>query len=120
VSHTEARPAAVADSGRPLRIAGLATAGAGVAALAAGAVFGLQARSKGDSVSTANRFDPNADSAGRRAQTLQYVFYGIGGAAVATGAVLFYFGIDRSDERAALAPVVTPGGFALVARGRFQ
>jgi tetratricopeptide (TPR) repeat protein len=119
VEARRAPPPPPSDSGRSLRIAGLASAGVGAAAVVTGLVFGLQARSKSDSVSKATRFDPDADSAGRSAQTLQYVFYGIGGAAIATGAVLYYFGMDQREQRVSVAPTVTPAGFGLVARGAF-
>jgi tetratricopeptide (TPR) repeat protein len=115
---TSAPPAPV-DQGRNLRIGGLVVAGVGVAAVATGLVFGLQAKSKGESVSSAGRFDPDADSAGRRAQTLQWVFYGVGVAALAAGATTYYFGLDSGDGRVSLAPAVSPDGLGATVRGGF-
>jgi hypothetical protein len=102
-------------------VAGLAVGGAGLAAVVTGAVFGLQARAKGDSVSGAKVFDPAADQAGHRAQTLQYVFYGVGAAALAAGGILYYLGLDRGpgDAGVALAPTFTSRSAGVALGGRF-
>lgn len=64
---------------------------------------------------------------GKRFQTLQYVAYGVGGALLATSAVLFYnayFSGDGSDEarapsRLAVVPVFSPDGAGFSAALRF-
>ena len=56
--------------GRSLRVTGLAIAGAGAAIAGAGLVFGLLARSKGESDQNALTFDPGAASTGQRYETL--------------------------------------------------
>lgn len=120
-TRTAAPAAAEADAGagRSLRIAGLSVGAFGLTAVAAGVAFGLKAQSQGDDVSSAARFDPDADSAGRRAQTLQWVFYGAGAAALVTGAVLYYVGHDARDGRVAVAPTASTDGFGAVLTGAF-
>lgn len=113
VTTTPAEPAAQSPGkGRGLRIGGIATAAAGGACIVTGIVFGAMASSKSDSVASATAFDPGADSAGRRDATLQWVFYGVGAAAVGAGAVLYYLGwrADAAESRVALLPSWAPGG----------
>ena len=109
------------ERGRTLRIAGIATAAGGGASLVAGVIFGAMASSKGDSVGSAAQFNPDDDSAGHRDATLQWVFYGIGAAAVVGGAALYYFGWSAAsaDARVALLPSFEPGGASAVLRMTF-
>lgn len=95
-SPTDAAPSA--DHPRALRIAGIATAAVGVAALAGGLVMGLRARSLSDEI-TADASDPinptysrSKYDSGQRAETLQWVGYGVGGAALLGGGLLYYLG----------------------------
>jgi len=109
------------ERGRTLRIAGIATAAGGGASLVAGVIFGAMASSKGDSVGSAAQFNPDDDSAGHRDATLQWVFYGIGAAAVVGGAALYYFGWSAAsaDARVAVLPSFEPGGASAVLRMTF-
>ena len=109
------------DRGRTLRIAGVATAAVGGASVVVGAVFGSMASSKGNSVGSAGMFNPDDDSAGRRDATLQWVFYGVGAAAVIGGAALYYLGwrADSADARVALFPSLQPGAAGASLRLRF-
>jgi hypothetical protein len=106
-------PAAPAASG--YRVAALACAAVGAAGLATGLGFGLATRSKERSVQTrADGALTGLDQAelagdlraGRRYQTLQWVGYAAGAAALATGAVLWLVADARarreSPPRAAL------------------
>jgi serine/threonine-protein kinase len=103
-----------ADSLRPV---GIVLAAAGVASVGVGIYFGVHARSLEDKVTAAPRFDPSDDSAGRTAHTLQFVMYGIGAAAIAGGAVLYYLGLG-SRHRVALLPGLAPRAAGAMVRIR--
>jgi len=107
---------AAPERGRAWRTAGIATAAAGAGFLGGGLLFGLSARSASADVS--HQYDASQDSAGRRDETLQWIGYGVGAAAIATGAWLFFHGraLD-SSEAPALQAGVLPG--RLFVEGRF-
>jgi tetratricopeptide (TPR) repeat protein len=107
--------------GRNLRIAGLVTGSVGAGAVIAGAIFGLRARSLSSHVAKADTFNRSDDSAGQRAETLQWVFYGVGAGAVVTGGVLYFLGMSSSSSASSvsLSPMVGPGGAGLSAMGVF-
>ncbi len=99
-----------------VRIAGWVTAGAGVALLATGVVFGLKAKAARDDLAAAGTWDPGLYDSGRAANRNMFIFLGAGAAAVATGAVLTFVVGRPADERAVtVAPA--PGG--LLVQGRF-
>jgi hypothetical protein len=112
------------------RTIGIVTAGAGVVLLGVFGVFEAKAASKdSDSKAAAVSPDPTVqattgslyDSA-KSAQTIGYVMGGVGLAAVATGAVLFFTSGAPSTEKAAslrFAPRVGPGSGGLDVIGTF-
>lgn len=63
----------------------------------------------------------DVEQAGGRFETLQFVFYGVGAAALATGAVLFF--LEGSDEAPAtgswISPLITEDGVGASVGGRF-
>ena len=75
-----------------------------------GIVFSARAASASDDVTGAAVFDPGRDSSGKSAATAQWVFYGIGIAAVAAGATLYYLGYRRTaaEPRLSLVPQLAP------------
>lgn len=80
------------------QVAGVAMAGGGVLLVATGLYFGHKASSLGDEVTSACGtgcdwavFGPK-DADGRSAQTKQYIFGGLGVAAILGGAVLYWLG----------------------------
>ena len=87
-----------ASDGRSFRVAGIATAAGGVALIAVGIGFGAAAQSAADEV--AKKYNSSTDSAGKRDATLQWVGYGIGAAAVATGVLLYVHGRQPDGEHA--------------------
>jgi tetratricopeptide (TPR) repeat protein len=106
--------------GSGLRAAGLVTAGAGVVVVGVGLVFGLKAKSDSDSVSQAPRFDASKYDSGRRAESIQWICYGVGGAALVTGGILYLVGQNSSGgEKTSLAPTFSAHGAALTLRGAF-
>jgi tetratricopeptide (TPR) repeat protein len=113
-----ARPAA----GRGLRVAGVVTGAVGLLGIGGGVYFGLRARSLSDSVSNASRYSPADAQSGKNAAALQWVCYGAGGAALATGALLYWRGRTQGRERPpsfSLAPLVAPNTVGLASAGAF-
>jgi len=116
-------PPAPADSGggSTLRIAGIATAGVGVALFATGIYFGLKAKSISDEVDGLHdHWDQNLYDSGQSAQRNMYLFAGAGAVAIAGGAVM-YFVLGKKDEGPAISvrPSVSPAAGVLVLSGQF-
>jgi len=113
----------VRDDGRGLRIAGIATAGAGLAPIGLGVFFGLKAKRISDEIDRASTVDPDRYAEGEAAERNMFIAYGIGASAIVTGGILYYLG-HRAAESATepsitFAPSVTPTGIAFGAVGRF-
>jgi len=116
-------PAAAAEHpSSGLRTAGIVTAAVGLAVLGGGLAFNLEANS------LTNELNQNwdRDKASRRDtyQTLTWVGYGVGAAALVTGATLMIVGWDsgksgRAAPAVSLAPVLFPGFAALSLRGSY-
>ena len=115
--------------GRGMRIAGMAAAGAGAVSLGVGVVFGLKARSISDEISSHDEGPWPQDlldrqPEGRRAERIMFIATGMGVAAVAAGAVLYYLGHSaasdaESGSRLEAAALVTGDSFGLAVGGRF-
>jgi hypothetical protein len=119
---TDTTGAAAPSPGRGLRIAGIACGGAGIVSIGVGAIFSLRARSLSNKVSGAPTFNPSDDSAGQRAETLQWVFYGVGAGVAAAGGVLYYLGLRAAratPPSVSLGPIVGPGSAGVSAMGVF-
>ncbi|MDQ3339446.1 MAG: hypothetical protein M4D80_30135 [Myxococcota bacterium] len=104
--------------GKGKRVAGYAVGGAGIVLVATGVYFGAKARRLGDEVSDECRdgcdwnLVKDKDAEGKSAETTQYVLYGVGLAAIATGGVLWWMGNkDASSSNVAVTP--THGGAAV-------
>jgi tetratricopeptide (TPR) repeat protein len=89
--------------GRTLRIAGLATGGAGVAALGGAVAFALRGRSLSAEQDDADAYDPDLVARGEAANRNAIICAAIGGAALATGGVLYYLGARRGSEATVVA-----------------
>jgi hypothetical protein len=98
IATTPAGGPAPGGDGRGWRIAGIATGAAGVAFIAVGIAFGAAASNAADSVS--QRYSASTESDGKRDVTLQWVGYGVGGAALATGALLYLHGLPPASRNA--------------------
>ena len=106
--------------GSTLRMAAWTTGGVGVAALMAGIYFSVRTHSLNNKVTSEMTFDPSDDSAGHQAETLQFVMYGVGAAAVATAGVLYYYGSRHHEPPSlALVPAVGPRQSGAVLTVRF-
>src|SRR5262249_21574500 len=104
-------------SGKKERIAGLVVGAAGLGALGAGIGLGvaaLDAQNKLSQLATAmgNWSPTQADlfTNGQRDAAVATALYAVGGAAVATGVILYAVGVKKDRARFALAPL--PGGGA--------
>jgi hypothetical protein len=127
VAGVTTNPVATEGRGRPkLRTAGLVLGGMGALALGTGTVFGMRVRSANQDLDAEER-KSSPDAAyykrrldeGERAESRQFVFLGIGGAALAAGAVCYFFGLARrAPAELALVPWSGPGvtGATLQAR----
>ena len=108
--------------GRGLRIAGLVLGGIGVASVGTAIYYYTRARSYSDKVSGQPVANPSDLSAGRHAETMQWVFYGAGAAAFATGTLLYVLGWQPSEGGravAGVAPLMGPGVAGISAQGAF-
>jgi len=123
-----APPPPATNAGRGLRIAGIACGVLGLASVGTGIYFYAQARSYSDKVSKQKPPDPADQDAGKQAETMQWVFYSIGGAAIATGTVLYILGSRAADATSAsaagtgvatIAPMFGPGLAGILAQGAF-
>jgi hypothetical protein len=105
------------DPGSKFRIAGYATAGAGAVLMLLGVYEYTVAKSASDDVEAAARankaFDPDVEDRGKSAETMQWVFHGLGLLAVGAGVGLFFYGqhltaAETTTWRVSLAPAITP------------
>ena len=107
-------------SGRGLRIAGIACGAAGLASVGIGIYYYTRARSLSDSVNNSQHPKASDDQAGRDAQTMQWVFYGIGAGALAACTVLYLLGWPPKEPgRTVAAPIMGPGLVGISAQGAF-
>ncbi len=110
-------------AGRSKRIAGLATAAAGVAAIGVAVGFSVLAKQASDKLThgtPGSTYDFALDRQGRTDQNVAIALYCVGGAAVAAGAVVWALGYRESGRRRfVLAPMITPNQAGALARVRF-
>jgi drug/metabolite transporter (DMT)-like permease len=112
----------VPSEGHGLRIAGISCGVAGMASIATGAYFYTRARSYSDKVSNQSTPNPSDASAGKNAETMQWVLYSAGGAALATGVLLYALGWPNEESHrpvAKFAPILGHGLAGLSAQGAF-
>lgn len=121
-AQADERNAIEARRARKYRLAGIASAGAGVLLSAVGAVFHGKAASKEDDIAAAQgEWSTALDQAvtdGEAAERNALIFYGTGGLAIATGAGLYLMGHflrPREQERVlTIAPAASPGSAGVV------
>lgn len=104
------------------RIAGLVLGGVGLAGIGGGVFFGLKAKGLSDDLSEPGApFDPDKVSQGEAAERNMFICYGVGGALVIAGAVLFIIGAPHSDagDELAFTPAVGPDLTGIVIAGGF-
>jgi tetratricopeptide (TPR) repeat protein len=123
------QPPAVDDEpGRGKRRLGMVLAGSGAILIAAGAYFALDARSAGDQVANAYQHGGDwktigpIDERGQRSSEMAAGLFIAGGAAVATGVVLYLFGRHDAIEAGQPPPITiasSPRGTVVEAAWRF-
>jgi hypothetical protein len=111
------------DEGHTLRLSGYAAGAAGIVALGVGGLYGLRARRLSDELSTPGApYDTGKFEDGQSAERMMIVFYGVGGALLAGGAILYVLG-DRADRRSlgegGLSAQVAPGSVSVSWSGSF-
>jgi hypothetical protein len=108
-------------SGSGLRTAGIITASVGGAALISGLIFNLKANSMISDMQKLDGYSSSKASDRDSYVTLGWIGYGVGAACVATGAILYYFGLRStpSSGSVALVPAPGPGQFGALLKGAF-
>jgi tetratricopeptide (TPR) repeat protein len=107
---------------RHLRLAAMACGAVGLVAVGTGIYYWRRASSLSDSANQTAVYKQSYYDDGKRAETMQWVFYGAGAAAVAAGAGLFVYSkwfVAPKNAHVSLAPVVAPGTTGLAATGAF-
>ncbi len=121
VAHESAPPpppaVAVVDTGKPMRLAGIVTAGVGVAGLALGIAFAALSKQAGDDAyhPKSGIYDHDADLRQTTYRNADIACFVVGGAAVVVGTTMWLLGHKRgaASARAALSPASSAGGFAV-------
>jgi tetratricopeptide (TPR) repeat protein len=107
---------------RKLRVAALVCGAVGLASVGTGVYYWTRARSLSDSADQTTVYNKSYYDDGKRAQTMQWIFYGAGAAALATSAGLFAYGqwfLSPAKTSVSLAPMAAPGTAGLAAVGTF-
>lgn len=115
-------------AGGGARVAGWVLMGIGTAALAAGAVSGLQARSIAGDLSRTDNFEPwtpedlARDEEGRAAGQRAVIFAGVGGVAIVAGLIAYLSGrsaLKRQRRALMWSPSARDGQFGVTLSGAF-
>jgi tetratricopeptide (TPR) repeat protein len=125
-ARTEATAAATPDTTagtrRNLRLAAVVCGAVGLASVGTGVYYWTRARSLSDSANQTTVYTKSYYDDGKRAQTMQWIFFGAGAAALATSAGLFAYGqwfLTPTKASVSLAPMAAPGTAGLSAVGTF-
>lgn len=102
-------PPETSSDGHGQRVAAVTVGAIGIAAVGAGIYFSYLTHSLENSVATAPTFNPNDDSSGHTAHTMQFVMYGAGAAALVTAVILYVVAPGGHEQpTVALAPAIGP------------
>ncbi len=125
---TPPAPAPHEGGGKGLEYAGLGIGAAGAIGLGVGIYYGIQAKNISDQITNHKISDPwpanikQMEADGKSDQNMQIAFMVGGGAALATGVILYFVGrshASSSEEHVSLAPVVTPSSVGLSLGGSY-
>ena len=101
--------------GKALRVTGIVFAAVGVAAIGTGVGLALKSQSLSTTDYSRSREDERSSL-----KTWGLVSYGVGAAAIATGAILYIVGWPSEPASSvAFLPIVAPDGASVLFRGRF-
>jgi hypothetical protein len=109
-------------SGMPLMVVGSLLTLGGFASLGMGVYYAVQTKQYGDKVSTAPKFNPADEQAGKDAHRLQLIYGGVGVGAAVMGIVLYSIGSwQQGSHRSAisLVPQIGPQSAMIAATGGF-
>ena len=108
---------------RTFKLAGLATAGTGVAALGVSAYFGMRARSLSrDASSVTGQWTEEAQQQiddAKSAESTVYVLLAVGSGVAVTGGILYLIGSRTGESASKVVVAPTSGGMAVGFGGRF-
>ena len=113
---------APAQGGSGLRVAGIVTASVGVAAVAAGVIFSLEANSLLTAMEKNNAYSSGKESEWNAFRVLGWTGYGVGAACIVTGALLYGVGLRASSgsgAQVALLPSVAANQVGATIAGAF-
>jgi hypothetical protein len=111
----QARPAGVG-----LRVAGIAAVAVGVAGIATAIALNVKANSIANELETERPYQRSREDTRGSYETWGWVGYGVGGACLAGGAILYYLGYSRGrSDQVALVPAVQAGAFGATVQGAF-
>ncbi len=114
--------------GKGLEHVGLGIGAVGAIGLGVGIYYGIQAKNISDQITNHKISDPwpanikQMEADGKSDQNMQIAFMVGGGAALATGVILYFVGrshASSSEEHVSLAPVVTPSSVGLSLGGSY-
>jgi hypothetical protein len=107
--------------GLGLRVGGIVAVVAGVAGVATGVVLNLKSNSLAKDLERSNTSYSRAKESDRsRYETWSWVGYGVGGACIVGGAILYYLGFRQGHEpQVALVPSAGPGHVGALLQGAF-
>ena len=120
IQQSTPQPASESESG--LRTAGIITAAFGGAAVVTGVILNLKVNSMASDLQKTDGYSAGKESDRKTYETLGWVGYGVGAACVATGAVLYYFGLRSGATGAAsvaFVPALAPGQAGASVKGAF-
>ena len=120
VSTKSAPPPSDGSQGKGLRVAGIVCAAVGLAAVGTGVGLALKTQNMSSDADKNGGTTQAQEDLRKSLETWGWVSYGVGAAAIATGAVLYILGwpSDKSPN-VALLPALAPDGASMVLRGRF-
>jgi hypothetical protein len=111
----QARP-----EGAGLRTAGIAVAAVGLAGIVTGVVLNVKANGIASELETERPYQRSREDTRGSYETWGWVGYGVGGACLAGGAILYYLGYSRGrSSQVALVPSAQAGGFGATLQGAF-
>lgn len=120
ISEVKTVPVMPEQGGSGLRIAGITVGAIGVAALGGGLAFNLLANQVTKDLNKQGGYDRDKASTRSTYQTLTWVGYGVGGACLLGGALLYTFGHRDADASSvALLPSLAPGQAGMSLQGAF-
>jgi hypothetical protein len=122
-SQVNAVPAEPTQVGGGLRTSGIVIASVGVASLAAGVVLNLKVNSMTSDLEKPNAYNRSTNSTRETYKIMGWVAYGVGGAAVAAGAVFYAIGLSKGttngDSAVSFAPSLASGVAGVTMTGAF-